>query len=106
MIDASDSRKPQALAPICVIVPCYNEVLRRDISKFGGFISGSSDVHLLFVDDGSTDGTLRWNAARFATIWAACLPPPRFDHAQAPDLRHPMLCEALPRSRGNPAGIR
>lgn len=39
---------------VCLVVPCYNE---RDRLEMGRFAEYSSALHLLFVDDGSTDGT-------------------------------------------------
>jgi glycosyltransferase involved in cell wall biosynthesis len=38
-----------------IVVPCFNEEHRLDAQGFCAF--GSQDVELLFVDDGSTDGT-------------------------------------------------
>ncbi|HTW12138.1 MAG TPA: glycosyltransferase [Solirubrobacteraceae bacterium] len=40
-----------------IIVPCYNERERLDVAAFLDFAHSSSDMRLLFVDDGSTDGT-------------------------------------------------
>ena len=39
---------------VTVVIPCYNEEKRLDVAAFRGF-NGAS---LLFVNDGSTDGTL------------------------------------------------
>jgi len=41
-----------------VVVPCYNEAARLDHQQFANFAQDCSDVHLLFVNDGSTDETL------------------------------------------------
>lgn len=41
-----------------VVVPCFNEEERLDIGSFMG-LAASRRVELLFVDDGSTDGTAR-----------------------------------------------
>jgi dolichyl-phosphate beta-glucosyltransferase len=51
--------KGGALAsPRCVIaVPCYNEELRLQVDQFVAFARDHADIHLLFVNDGSTDGT-------------------------------------------------
>ncbi len=40
----------------CIIVPCYNEEKRLDIDKFKEF--PDPNIYFLFVNDGSTDGTL------------------------------------------------
>ena len=39
---------------VTVVVPCYNEEKRLDVAAFRSF----SDADFLFVNDGSTDGTL------------------------------------------------
>jgi dolichyl-phosphate beta-glucosyltransferase len=40
-----------------IVVPCYNEAARFDAAAFAAFLTGSPDVSLLLVDDGSTDST-------------------------------------------------
>jgi dolichyl-phosphate beta-glucosyltransferase len=40
-----------------IVVPCYNEGLRLPLDQFQRFLS-ESDVHLVFVDDGSRDNTV------------------------------------------------
>jgi glycosyltransferase involved in cell wall biosynthesis len=44
--------------PVVLVVPCYNEERRIDTGAFLEF-ARSGRAHLLFVDDGSTDGTAR-----------------------------------------------
>ena len=41
---------------ICLIIPCFNEENRIDLSSFETF---SKDISFVFVNDGSTDGTLK-----------------------------------------------
>jgi glycosyltransferase involved in cell wall biosynthesis len=41
----------------CVVIPCYNEQQRLDESAFER-LAKTEHLELLFVDDGSTDGTL------------------------------------------------
>ena len=42
---------------ICLIIPCFNEEHRLDLSSFENH--KDEDVSFVFVNDGSTDGTLR-----------------------------------------------
>src|SRR5262245_40173831 len=42
-----------------IIVPCYNEAKRLNVDKFKAFFSQGHPQQFLFVNDGSTDGTLR-----------------------------------------------
>jgi glycosyltransferase involved in cell wall biosynthesis len=57
-----------------IVVPCYNEASRFDARKFSEFSREHCDQRFLFVNDGSTDGTLevldnlrRSDPERFAT---------------------------------------
>ena len=46
-------------AQSCVIVvPCFNEEKRLQTERFAHFAQSMPQTHLLFVNDGSTDGTL------------------------------------------------
>ena len=51
-----------------VVIPCFNEAKRLDVKGLTAFMGGVEGTRLLFVDDGSTDGTaevLERLAARF-----------------------------------------
>jgi dolichyl-phosphate beta-glucosyltransferase len=43
---------------ITIIIPCYNESSRLQSSAFLSYLEENSETHFLFVDDGSTDGTV------------------------------------------------
>lgn len=47
-------------AACCVVIPCYNEEARLPVSEYAQFLSSGRDenIRFLFVNDGSTDGTL------------------------------------------------
>lgn len=42
----------------CLVIPCYNEAQRLFLSAYAAYFEGRPDVSFVFVDDGSTDGTL------------------------------------------------
>ncbi len=42
-----------------IIIPCYNEENRLNVSAFKNFISEENKYHLCFVNDGSKDDTVR-----------------------------------------------
>jgi dolichyl-phosphate beta-glucosyltransferase len=44
---------------VVLVIPCYNEEHRLNVAAFRAFDGGTDRVELLFVDDGSRDGTRR-----------------------------------------------
>lgn len=42
-----------------VVMPCYNEAARLNTSALAAFLETTSDISLLLVDDGSSDGTAK-----------------------------------------------
>src|SRR5258707_997927 len=44
-------------ARLQLVVPCYNEASRLQTEVFRHLAAAGSDIGLVFVDDGSTDGT-------------------------------------------------
>lgn len=52
--DAGDSRPERAI----LVVPCHDEALRLDGEALLSLVAADATTELLFVDDGSTDGTL------------------------------------------------
>jgi dolichyl-phosphate beta-glucosyltransferase len=48
----------ESMSTCTVVVPCYNEAARLDVKAFAAF-TDHSGARLLFVDDGSSDDTLR-----------------------------------------------
>jgi glycosyltransferase involved in cell wall biosynthesis len=56
------------LKNICLVIPCYNEESRLNIGEYRKF---SDRIYFLFVNDGSSDGTLKLlenEAAGFASV--------------------------------------
>lgn len=55
---------------ICLVVPCYNEAARLNLEEYRRF---AGNIHFLFVDDGSSDGTsklLEREVSGFASIFS------------------------------------
>lgn len=42
---------------LTLVIPCYNESQRIDLAAFRAFLARGQSVSVLFVDDGSTDGS-------------------------------------------------
>jgi len=59
-----------SLRPIAVVVPCYNEEQRLNPFAFHRFLADSPRCRLVFVNDGSKDGTLEL----LRSFAAACSP--------------------------------
>ena len=83
-----------------IVVPCYNEAARLRPDAFVAYVASRPQVELLFVDDGSTDGTRRvldsMRAAAPAQISMLGLPENR---GKAAAVRAGMQ-EGLARGRG------
>ena len=65
---------PSAPDSACmIVVPCYNEGLRLPVDQFQRFLS-ESEVHFVFVDDGSRDNTVeRIESLRAGNADRVCL---------------------------------
>ena len=44
---------------LALIVPCYNEAQRFSYDVYKGYLDSHPEISLIFVDDGSTDDTLK-----------------------------------------------
>jgi len=55
-------------APVCIVVPCYNEAARLDVDAFAAHALANDWLQFWFVDDGSSDGT----SERLTALAARC----------------------------------
>jgi glycosyltransferase involved in cell wall biosynthesis len=55
---SSTSVTPRRDGTVVLVVPCYNEAHRLDVAAFTRALEDWSVLRLVFVDDGSVDGTL------------------------------------------------
>jgi dolichyl-phosphate beta-glucosyltransferase len=44
---------------VTIVIPCYNEARRLQIPRFRDFLAANHSKHILFVDDGSRDDTVK-----------------------------------------------
>jgi dolichyl-phosphate beta-glucosyltransferase len=60
---------------IVIVVPCYNETARFNSRAFQNYLLQFSHIHIIFVNDGSTDGTDRMldDLAKKASRQVSCL---------------------------------
>jgi dolichyl-phosphate beta-glucosyltransferase len=56
---AKSTQTARPTARCIVVVPCYNEEARLRPRQFSEFLAEDDRVNFLFVNDGSSDGTLR-----------------------------------------------
>lgn len=87
--------------PITLVVPCYNEAERLDRAAFVALVDGDPDLALLFVDDGSRDGTAGLHASLVAQR------PGRIGAMSLPDNRGKAeaVRQGLLRALQGPAGV-
>lgn len=77
---------PRSMPSVLLVVPCYNEAARLDRDAFVAFVAAHPHVRVLFVDDGSSDGTgalLAELAARAPARLAATSLPSNCGKAEA-----------------------
>ena len=46
-----------SLPPVCIVIPCYNEETRLDLSYIGDFLKKHTSISIVLANDGSTDRT-------------------------------------------------
>lgn len=74
------------MSTCCIVVPCYNESGRIQTERFDAFLKSHGNFSLLFVDDGSTDGTaqlLKSRQDKWAERWQVQVQPNNAGKAEA-----------------------
>lgn len=64
----TETSKTKSRMRVQIVIPCYNEQARLDVAAFTAFLTHTQDIGIVFVNDGSQDGTsaiLHELAARF-----------------------------------------
>jgi glycosyltransferase involved in cell wall biosynthesis len=73
-------------------VPCYNEAARLDADAFHELVGHDDGIHLLFVDDGSLDDTIRrLEALRAHNVTRMSVLPLGGNHGKAEAVRRGLL---------------
>jgi len=79
-VPETDEATPARTSNRCtIVVPCYNEAHRLPAEKFVEFLHRGHEIGFLFVDDGSTDNTLKI----LETLQRACGPSVEVLHKPA-----------------------
>jgi dolichyl-phosphate beta-glucosyltransferase len=55
----TDECTPRQEYRVSLVIPCYNEAVRLDVPRFRCYLAQNSETRILFIDDGSTDNTVR-----------------------------------------------
>ncbi|PKP28211.1 MAG: glycosyl transferase family 2 [Bacteroidetes bacterium HGW-Bacteroidetes-18] len=53
------NNQPNVKKNVCIVIPCYNEEKGLIIEKYSRFIEENQEILICFVNDGSTDNTLK-----------------------------------------------
>ncbi len=74
---------------VALVIPCYNERHRLNVTAFSYWLE--RDVHLVFVDDGSSDGTFEFLQLSFAGCALVEVLRNERNLGKAESVRHGML---------------